>query len=516
MLPVLTAAQMRAADRHTIEVLGIKGERLMEAAGSAVARLLADEFGDARPAVLCGKGNNGGDGFVAARRLLGRRPLSRRPLVLLFGRESEVQGDARTHMFKLKTSGGEVREVADLPAWEAVKGEVLGCGVLVDALLGTGLRSAPSGLVGRVISDLEQSASRPPIVAVDLPSGLSSDDGALEWPALSAVVSVAFAAPKRGHVLPPACDRVGRLVVADIGIPPEVCASAAHVWLLERSDAALAYPERSAAGHKGSYGHLLVLAGSVGKTGAAALAAHAALRAGVGLVTAATPAEALPLLVSQARPEVMTEPLPDGWTKAGLERALDLAEGRDAVVLGPGLGRPEAASAFVHAFLERCTRPVVVDADALNALAQHGTPPARAAATILTPHPGEMARLVGGDTSEVLGRRLELAAELASRAAVHVVLKGQRTLVAAPEGRVAVNPTGNPGLATAGTGDVLSGVVGALLARGSSAWEAATAGVYLHGLAGDLAARRLGEESLMAGDVLAALPDAVRLLREPE
>ena len=517
MLPVLTAAQMRAADRHTIEVLGVKGERLMEAAGSAVARLVADEFPDARPAVLCGKGNNGGDGFVAARRLLGRRPLSRRPLVLLFGHAADVKGDARTHLFKLKTSGGEVREVADLAAWEAARAEVLACGVLVDALLGTGLRAAPAGLLGRVIADLERSPSRPPIVAVDLPSGLSSDGGALEWPALSAAVSVTFAAPKHGHVLPPACDRVGRLVVADIGIPREVCESAAHLWLLERADAALAWPERRPAGHKGSYGHLLVLAGSPGKTGAAALCAHAALRSGVGLVTVATPAEALPLLVAQARPEVMTEPLAEGWTKAGLERALALAEERDAVALGPGLGRPEAAAGFVHAFLERCPRPVLVDADALNALAHHGGAlPRRAAATLLTPHPGEMARLVGGDTREVLARRLESAGELAGRAGVFVVLKGQRTLVAGPDGRVAVNPTGNPGLATAGTGDVLSGVAGALLARGSSGWEAATAGVYLHGLAGDLAARRLGQESLMAGDVIAALPEAIRLLREPE
>ena len=306
-------------------------------------------------------------------------------------------------------------------------------------------------------------------------------------------------------------------MVADIGIPREVCESAAHLWLLERADAALAWPERHPAGHKGSYGHLLVLAGSVGKTGAAALCAHAALRSGVGLVTVATPAEALPLLVAQARPEVMTEPLAEGWTKAGLERALALAEERDAVALGPGLGRPEAATGFVHAFLERCPRPVLVDADALNALAHHGgSLPPRAAATLLTPHPGEMARLVGGDTREVLARRLESAGELAGRAGVFVVLKGQRTLVAGPDGRVAVNPTGNPGLATAGTGDVLSGVAGALLARGSSGWEAATAGVYLHGLAGDLAARRLGQESLMAGDVIAALPEAIRLLREPE
>jgi ADP-dependent NAD(P)H-hydrate dehydratase / NAD(P)H-hydrate epimerase len=511
MLPVLNAAQMRAADRHTIDVLGLPDEELMERAGAAVARVLDEEFGDARPAVLCGRGNNGGDGFAVARRML-----SLRPLVLLFGRRADVTGGAGRHLARLEAAGGTVRELVDEAAWSVLRPEVLACGVIVDALLGTGLRAAPTGVIGRAIRDLRECDNRPPIVAVDIPSGLSSDTGAIQWPALDALVTVAIAAPKYGHVLPPSSDRVGRLLVADIGIPREVCAADAQLFLLEAQDVALVYPERTHGGHKGDYGHVLVLGGSVGKTGAVALTAHAALRAGAGLVTVVTPEAALPLLVAQARPEVMTEPLPSGWTTAGLERALELAAACDAVVLGPGLGRGSGAVDFVHGLMRSCECPLLVDADALNALAQGRGMPERSLPTVLTPHPGEMARLMGTETSQIQARRLESARELAQRNRVHVVLKGQRTLIAAPGGRAAVNPTGNPGMATAGTGDVLSGVIGALLARGTGAWEAATAGVYLHGLAGDLGARRLGQESLLAGDVIAALPEALRAIRQAE
>jgi NAD(P)H-hydrate epimerase len=515
MLPVLTAAEMREADRRTIEEAGVPGVQLMESAGAAVARVVRGRWpGALRIAVLCGKGNNGGDGFVAARHLLDRRPA-----VHLAGRRDEVSGDARAHLERLIAAGGSVRELPDAGAWAASRGEVLAADLVVDALLGTGLRQAPSGVVGEIVGDLARLARGrgPALAAVDLPSGLGSDGGEVRWPCASADVTVAFAAPKYGHVLPPACDHVGELVVADIGIPAAYL-SGASLFLLAAEDARRAWPARAPSAHKGSFGHLLVIGGSLGKSGASVLAATGALRAGVGLVTVATPAPAL-AAVAASRAEAMSEPLPA--TEAGsvalaaLEPALALAGERDAVALGPGLGRHAATRAFVRAFVPRCPVPLVVDADGLAALAasdgEDAALPAlrRDAATVVTPHPGEAARLLGVETREVQQRRLESARALAARGGCVALLKGQGSLVAEAQGRTAVNPTGNPGLATGGSGDVLAGVVGALLARGASAWVAATAAVYAHGLAGDLAAARLGQEGLIAGDVAEALPQAL-------
>lgn len=516
MIPVLTAAQMREADRRTIEDSGLLGVVLMENAGAAVARVVRERYPAAvRPLVLCGKGNNGGDGFVVARRLLDLRPTT-----CLLGRRDQVRGDAATHLAALERSGGVVAEVADEADWGRSKAAVWQAGLIVDALLGTGLRQEPSGLMAEAIGDVARAADHgTPIVAVDLPSGLPSDTGEVAWPTVRASVTVTFAAPKHGHVMPPACNRVGELVVAGIGITAETVAGCAgDLFLLEAQDAARAFPARPPDAHKGTYGHLLIVAGAVGKTGAAILAATGALRSGVGLVTVATPEPAL-ALVAAGRPEVMTEPLPvspsGDLTPEALERALALASTRDAAVIGPGLGQGAGTRAFVREFVKRCPVPLLVDADGLNSLApserEGGALDAlrRDAATVLTPHPGEMARLAGVGTADVQRARLDLARRLAQDTGALVVLKGQRTLVCRPDGRTAVNPTGNPGMATGGTGDVLAGIVGALLAR-HDAWTAATAGVYLHGLAGDYGAERLGQESLLAGDVAGALPDAIR------
>ena len=518
MVPVLTAEEMRAADRRTIEEVGLPGAVLMENAGAAVAQAVRERWPSARRIlVLCGKGNNGGDGFVVARRLL-----TLQPEVCLFASRGAVQGDAGLHMKAYERSGGQVHELADEEAWRARREALLGgAEVVVDALLGTGLHSAPAGILARVIADVEAYCKRSgtPVVAVDVPSGLSSDSGHTPWETLTATLTVALAAPKRCHVLSPACDRVGELRVADIGIRADViAASGPALSLLEASDAGAAFPERAPAAHKGSFGHLLVVAGSVGKTGAAVLAATGALRTGAGLVTVATPWPAL-AMVAAGRAEVMTEPLPvsaSGDLEVGaVDRALELARLRHAVVLGPGLGDHPATRAFVRRFVAECPRPLLLDADGLNAFA--GDVAAltealreRASATVLTPHPGEMARLVGTSVPEVQARRLEMAQALAASVQGLVVLKGHQTVVARPDGRAAVNPTGNPGMATGGTGDVLAGMLGALLARGLDPWLAATAGVYLHGLAGDMAAARLGPESLVAHDLIDALPDAIR------
>jgi hydroxyethylthiazole kinase-like uncharacterized protein yjeF len=516
MIPVLTASQMREADRRTIEEIGLPGVVLMENAGAAVAAAIAERFPRAkRAAILCGRGNNGGDGFVVARRLQ-----SLRPAVYLIGTRGDVKGDARVHLGALERSGVGVVEVVDEVGWQAVRDRLWEADLIVDALLGTGLSREVEGLVRRVIEDVNALRERHPVplVAVDLPSGVASDTGEVLGPALAATVTVTFAAPKHGQVLPPACDLTGELLVADIGIPRDLLDSTTRLWLLEGADACGAFAPRAPGAHKGDFGHLLVIAGCVGKSGAAVLAATSALRSGVGLVTVATAAGALPM-VAEKRAEVMTEPL--AATAAGsiaataVDRALALAAERDAVVLGPGLGQEAETRAFVREFVRRCASPLLIDADGLNALAPAADAPGaidllrRPHATVVTPHPGEMARLLGSSARDVQKRRLETARTLAVETGAVVVLKGQRTLVCEASGRAAVNPTGNAGMATAGTGDVLTGVIGALVARGGSAWLSATTGVYLHGLAGDIAARRFGVESLMAGDLVDALAEAI-------
>jgi NAD(P)H-hydrate epimerase len=519
VIPVLTADEMRRADRLTIDEVGLPGAVLMENAGAAVAASIRERFPDAgRIVVLCGKGNNGGDGFVVTRRLkeIGAE-------ALLLGRKEDVRGDARTHLVACERSGGRVLEVPDAAGWDAARERVRAADLLVDALLGTGLRSRPSGLAAEGIAELVRRADAGvPVVAVDIPSGIRADGGTVDGPTVPATLTVTFAAPKWGHVLPPDCERSGELVVADIGIPSEALAGAEpSLFLLEDADAAAAFPRRRRAAHKGDFGHVLVVAGSVGKTGAAVLAATGALRAGAGLVTVATPASCL-TAVAGGRAEIMTEPLPEtpsgGVSEDGLDRLLGLAGERDATVLGPGLGQDPSTRALIREVVRRCPVPLIVDADGLNALAPDlGDAPedaalGRTAPTVLTPHPGEMARLIRRPVPEIRGRRVPETLELARRSGAVVVLKGQRTVVGEPGGRAAVSPTGNPGMASGGTGDVLAGVIGALLAR-HDAWRAATAGAYVHGRAGDLAAGTGGEEGLAAGDLAEALPRAIESVR---
>ncbi len=518
MIPVLTADEMRRADRRTIDQIGLPGAVLMENAGAAVAALIERRFPAARRVVvLCGRGSNGGDGFVIARRLQPRAAA-----VLLGGRD-RVKGDAALHLSVLTRSGGSVVEIADEAAWYAFAPRLGEADLIVDAVLGTGLEAAPSGLPALAIAAMAgRYEAGVPVVAVDLPSGVSSDSGSSPWASARATVTVTFAAAKRGHVLPPACDAVGELVVADIGIPPAAMeVSEPSLFLLEDRDAAAAFPTRRPGAHKGDFGHVLVVAGSLGKTGAAVLAASGALRSGAGLVTVATPEPCLPI-VAGARPELMTEPLPatasGGLARSALDPLLALAAERDSVVIGPGLGQDPQTRALVPEFVRACPVPIVVDADGLNAIAPRDGAPGkldalrREASTVVTPHPGEMARLVSKSTREVQARRPEEAAALAGATGAIVVLKGERTLVAEPHGRAAVGATGNPGMATGGTGDVLSGVVGALLAR-HGALLAATAAVVVHGRAGDLAARERGEDGMTAVDLVEALPAAIESLR---
>jgi NAD(P)H-hydrate epimerase len=508
---VLNAAQMREADRRTIEEIGIPSLVLMENAGRQVVAAMEAVHGDLQDhviAVLCGRGNNGGDGFVIARTLLQRGvDVS----VFLIGRVADVRGDARVNLEILGRLGLTTVEVSDSQKWELHFSEVSNCTLIVDAIFGTGLNAPLAGLLETVVADVN--ASGIPVIAVDLPSGLSADSHEPIGESIVAGTTVTLAAPKLSLVLPPAETRAGDVVIADIGIPTEIIEAldGPRVELLTRSSMRQLIAPRNPDTHKGDYGRVLIVAVSRGKTGAAHLAAIGALRSGAGLVTVATPSGCLPIVASMA-PEYMTEAIdenPDGLDADGVDDLLESA--RDVLALGPGLGQAPGTRAFIHALVDRATLPLVIDADGLNAFA--GEPDRLAGRegrdVIITPHPGEMARLVGMSIEDVQGNRLEVARTFASTHHVYVVLKGHRTLIATPDGAVFINPTGNPGMASGGTGDVLSGMLAAWLAQLLDAEAACKLAVYLHGMAGDLAEADEGEIGMTAGDLAGHISDAI-------
>jgi ADP-dependent NAD(P)H-hydrate dehydratase / NAD(P)H-hydrate epimerase len=509
---ILNADQMREADRRTIEEIGIPSLVLMENAGRQVVAVMEAAFEDLaerRVAVLCGRGNNGGDGFVVARTL---RQRGVDVSVFLVGRLADVRGDARTNLEVLGRLGLPVVEIAGEQEWELHASEVVGHDVIVDALFGTGLKSPLAGLIETIVDDVN--GAPVPVVAIDLPSGLSADTHEIIGPAIQAALTVTLGAPKIPLVLPPARELVGDLAVADIGIPEEVieAVNGPNVRLLTADDLRALLPARSRDAHKGTFGHVLVVAGSRGKTGAAHLAASGALRSGAGLVTVATPGSCQPIVASLGA-EYMTEGLAetaDGTLSAfALDDVLRLTG--DVIAAGPGLGSTDAVGAFVTGLLERSTAPLVLDADAINAFAGE---PGRLVArenqvVVVTPHPGEMARLLGIPTGDVQAHRLETALTLATTHRLFVVLKGHRTIIATPDGHAFVNTTGNPGMATGGTGDVLTGMIAAWLAQLADPATACCLAVHLHGAAGDLAADDEGEVSMTAGDLVQHIGDAV-------
>jgi len=515
MIPVVSAAQMHSLDRRAAAECGIPTLLLMEEAGAETVREITATFPGAmagRVTVLCGRGNNGGDGFVVARRLLARGGSVRS---FLLARPEEVQGDARVNLEALERMGNAPLSLtaAELPRLAEALAEA---DLVVDAMLGTGARGPARGLCAEVI-DLVNRAGRP-VVAVDLPSGLEADSPEISGPAVRAQCTVTFAWPKPCLLFYPAAGLAGILRIADIGIPRSLLGrSGVRLHLLEPSDLRPAFPPRDPAGHKGTYGHVLVLAGSPGKTGAAALAAVAAARTGAGLVTVGVPASLHDILESKLT-EVMTEPLPETETRslslAALDRILRLAEGKGAVALGPGLGTHPETQELIRRLVAELPCPVILDADGITAFAGQAERLAHAGGSlILTPHPGELSRLLAVERSALLRRRLALVPETAARLGITLLLKTARTLIAGPEGEAVIVPTGNPGMATGGSGDVLTGVIAALAAQGRPAALAASAGAYLHGLAGDLAARDIGPEAVIASDILLALPEAIRRLK---
>ena len=514
---ILNAAQMREVDRYTIEEIGIPSLVLMENAGRQVVAAIETAYGellDGRVAVLCGRGNNGGDGFVVARTLLQRGIDT---AVFVIGALGDVRADARTNLDILGRLGVTVVEIADAQSWELHFSEISQCTLLVDAMFGTGLKAPLTGMIETVVADIN--ASSLPIVSIDLPSGLSADTPQLIGDCVSASMTVTLGAPKLPLVLPPAEAHAGEVVIADIGIPYEAIdgVEGLHLELLTPEQIRHQVEPRAADSHKGDFGRVTVVAGSLGKTGAAWLSGMGALRSGAGLVTVATPASCLPIVASMGA-ELMTEPLAEASgaiASTAIDRILELDH--DVIACGPGLGRHPEAGAFVRELLDRATVPLVLDADALTVLADD---PGRLVGkddrdVIITPHPGEMARLVGSSVDAVQANRIQVASDFATTHRVYVVLKGHRTVIATPQGHVYLNPTGNPGMATGGTGDVLTGMIAAWLAQLLDADAACQLAVFLHGAAGDLAAAGQGQVGMTASDLLDELGDALQALTNP-
>ncbi len=504
---------MREIDRATSERFGVPSPTLMENAGAAVAEHVLEHYGASRRIVIfCGKGNNGGDGFVVARRL---HKDGKAVQVILLADAAELKGDAAAMYGKLPVTTTMVRSSDELKS-ERIR-SCLEADLYVDAILGTGFKPPVSGLYAEAIEIMN--ASQAPIVAVDTPSGADADAMSSQTGVIARANSVVtFTAPRPAHVFGSLTD--GPTIVAPIGSPPEAITSSLHLNVITAHDFAPLLRPRPAESNKGNYGHVLVVGGSVGKAGAAAMAGISALRAGAGLATVATPKSVLST-VAGFHAEVMTEPVPEtdtGTISANArERIGQLAKGKSVLAIGPGISRVEETSAFVRTLVGESAVPIVLDADGLNAFENRANElNGKGRLLVITPHPGEMARLAGCSVADVQKDRLGTARRFAREHGVIVVLKGHRTLVVQPEGEaraneVWVNMTGNPGMSTGGTGDILTGMVASLIGQHpDKSLLAVCAAVHLHGLAGDVMRETIGEHSMVATDLLRGLPEAFR------
>jgi len=509
---LVTAEQMRETDRFAIQKLGIPGIVLMENAGRAVAdqaERMIKKGGYGKILILCGKGNNGGDGFVAGRHLANR---GFDVLCLLAGEKSEIRGDARTNLDIAESMGLPVSTISGKKTLLATGRPAL----IIDALLGTGFSGKVGGALLNAIRWIN--ASDAPVLSIDVPSGLNCDDGTFNPECVQADATVTLAEIKRGCVLPPGREKSGCLTVADIGIPR--CMGglpAGDTFLLQAEDIRSWLPERPPDAHKGRFGKILFLAGSTGMTGAAALSTTACLRSGAGLVLLGIP-EGLNAVLEEKCTEVLTRPLPstpEGTLSLEAEaEILRLLSWADILALGPGLGSHPETRELARRVMRRCRLPMVIDADGLNALAGFAGWKDLKSPKILTPHCGELSRLIGLKTEDILKDRFGTVREWSGRLGSVLVLKGSPTLIGIPEGAVYVSCTGNSGMATAGSGDVLTGMIAGFLGQGCDPLPAAACGVFLHGLAGDLAAGETGQRSLIAGDLISHIPDAFRKIEK--
>ncbi len=512
---LVTAEEMQAMDRLTIDSFGLPGRLLMENAGRGAVRMLLEHFPDSRKkciGIMAGRGNNGGDGFVMARYLSQAGAQVR---VFLLTEKRRITGDAAVNLNLLEPLGIPVLELPDAAGFQAAREALKTVDLWVDAMLGTGLRSTVSGFYHEVISFLNQSSR--PIFAVDIPSGLNADTGRPQGICIRAAATATFAFAKIGHLLHPGADYTGRLGIIDIGIPDFIRKEVdPRQGLITPELIRSGFQPRKADAHKGATGHLLVLAGSTGKTGAAVMTAVSAMRTGAGLVTLAGPAS-LNAVMAQQTLEVMTAPLteaePGVLSAAAASQVATLLDGKKGLAVGPGLGRAESTCGLLREILPGVKVPMVIDADGLNLLSPEVEFLKKIQApVIITPHPGEMARLIGSDTRTVQADRVACARDFAQKWGVHVVLKGAGTVVAHPDGLVYINASGNAGMAAGGMGDVLTGIIGGLLVQGYAPAYAARAGVFIHGLAADLTAAAEGPVGYLAGQVMAGLPRAMAVL----
>ena len=510
-IPVVTAQEMSNIDNRAVQEYGIPSTCLMETAGAKSAHAIREKYGGGalRVLIVCGKGNNGGDGFVIARYLFNAG--ADVDVAALFPLR-EATGDPAVFLKSLEKMRISILEVEEKNI-ALLEAKAKNADLIVDAILGTGFRPPARGLPEQAIRIL--SASETPVTAIDMPSGLDSTTGRAEFPYVDAETTLALGALKRGHLLMPAAEHVGEVISLDIGIPRE-CLKEENIssHVTEPFDVAENLPERRPDAHKGDAGHLLLIAGAPGMSGAALMTAMSALRSGAGRVTLAAPESICPLVESKY-PEVMTLSLPateSGSVDASaFDFVVERSEGMSALVVGPGLSTNPRTTELVHRLIQHIDAPMVLDADGLNALAQDLTIlDGRLAQLILTPHPGEMARLLGISTREVQEDRITHASSFAVHHHLDVALKGWGTIVATSTGEICYNPTGNSNMATAGSGDVLAGVIGALLAQGLSRKWALACGVYLHGLSGELASLEMGGLGITATDILQTLPKARR------
>ncbi len=513
-MKIITSAEMREIDRVTSEQFLVPSLTLMENAGSAVAHFALSAYPSAETfGVICGKGNNGGDGFVVARKL---HEASREVRLLFLADPAELRGDAATNFAKLPTKSAAPPFVV-FKGWGDAKSarEVFACDVLIDAIFGSGFRPPVSGVYAEAIAKIN--AAGAPVIAVDVPSGADADVMGEQTGAVArADAIVTFTAPRPAHIFGNLS--AGPTLIAPIGSPGEVVHSSLNLNVITPKDIAPLLDPRPRDSNKGMYGHVLVAGGSLGKAGAAAMAGFSALRTGAGLVTVAVPRSVLGT-VAGYHPELMTEPLAETESGSISTQALGAfwhaAENKTVFAIGPGISRHPETAVFVRTVVQKSSTPIVLDADGLNAfegkvdeLNGHGR------TLVLTPHPGEMARLTGLSTSAIQRDRINVARTFAKEHQLILVLKGDCTIVAGPGGEAWVNTTGNPGMSTGGTGDILTGIIAGMLAQNPKReFEAVLAAVYLHGLAGDIGRERMGEHSLVATDLVKTLPEAFRRAR---
>jgi ADP-dependent NAD(P)H-hydrate dehydratase / NAD(P)H-hydrate epimerase len=512
-MKLATPEQMKAIDASAITEYGIPGIVLMENAASAVATEALSMLGGRKDAVvllIAGSGNNGGDAFAAARRLHGRGVLTR---VYLLGKKAAVAGDARINLDILEKTGIRVIEVSDAAVPESLRADMEKAQLIIDGIFGTGLSRDVDGLAGKVIELVNMSGK--PVLSIDIPSGIDGRNGFVRGSCIHAAATVTFCLPKTGLVLHPGCEHTGRLVTADISIP--ACAVESRNITTELIDPACIskiMPARNANSNKGDFGRVLLVTGSTGMTGSGCLASMAALRSGAGLVYTGVPKSLAPIY-SSALTEPIILPLEDNGS--GIlsvecaEQILGQMKRMSVAAIGPGLTASNGISEIVRRIIRGSTIPLVLDADALNVIGGNtDILKGLGIQVVLTPHPGEMARLTGLSIQDIQADRIGTAKTFAADHGVIVVLKGSRTIIALPNGQVYVNSTGNAGMATAGAGDTLTGIIAGLLAQGVDAGDAAAAGVFLHGLAGDAAADRLGMHGMVAGDIIDSLPQAIK------